>query len=98
MARLTLLLDRLEWARYGPRDVLLDGAHNPHAAAALRTYVDDALMDGSRRRVRWFIGAMAKKDVEGIVAAVVKEGDVVCAVPVVSCPVWHTCAEPERIA
>jgi hypothetical protein len=41
---------------------------------------------------------MGKKDVEGIVAALIKSGDTVSAVPVVSCPSFHTCADPQRIA
>jgi len=33
---------RLEWTKYYDTDVLLDGAHNPHAAKALRSYLDEA--------------------------------------------------------
>lgn len=73
---------------------VIDGAHNPQAARALRQYVEECLPG---QRVQWIIGAMSKKDVEGIVTELVRPTDSVRAVPVVGIPVWHTCAELGRI-
>jgi dihydrofolate synthase/folylpolyglutamate synthase len=62
---------RLELLEVEGRDVLLDGAHNPAGAATLAQALDD-LRPFLRPGVEPFtivMGAMADKDVEGIVAA-----------------------------
>ena len=53
----------------GPRDVLLDGAHNPAGAAVLATALDDLAPHLAPGPLTLVIGAMADKDVRGIVHA-----------------------------
>ena len=71
------------------REVLLDGAHNPAGAAALAQALDDLrpfLAGGSERRpppITLIIGAMADKDVAGVVsalagAAALAGADIIC--------------------
>lgn len=69
---------RLELVRVGDRDVLLDGAHNPAGAATLAEAIDDlrpfltaaaTLRGDASAPVTLIVGAMADKDVDGIVAA-----------------------------
>ncbi len=60
---------RLELLGVGGRDVLLDGAHNPAGAAALAQALDDLRPHLSPGSVTLVMGAMADKDVAGIVAA-----------------------------
>ena len=65
---------RLELLRIGGRDVLLDGAHNPAGAAALAVALDDLrpfLIDGP---LTFITASMADKDVDGVVAALVRTG------------------------
>ncbi len=52
---------------------VVDGAHNPEAAVSLRAYLDSCLAAANSTRVHWIIGAMQKKDVEGIVNALVRK-------------------------
>jgi dihydrofolate synthase / folylpolyglutamate synthase len=66
---------RLELFTIQGRDVLLDGAHNPAGAATLAEALDDLrpfLVGGADRTppaLTLVMGAMADKDVDGIVAA-----------------------------
>ena len=64
---------RLELVRAGGRDVLLDGAHNPAGAAALAEAVGDLRPFLEAGRVTLVLGAMADKDVDGIIAALARE-------------------------
>jgi dihydrofolate synthase/folylpolyglutamate synthase len=57
---------RLEMASDDP-PILIDGAHNPHAAAALSRYLEQALSRGYRRIIL-VAGVMADKDIDGILA------------------------------
>lgn len=89
---------RLELIELGPatpeqpgpaREVLLDGAHNPAGAAVLAQALDDLrpfLAGGAERRpppITLIIGAMADKDVAGVVrafdgAAALAGADIIC--------------------
>ena len=63
---------RLELLRVRGHDVLLDGAHNPAGAAALAVALDDLrpfLDDGP---VTLLTASMADKDVDGVIAALVR--------------------------
>ncbi len=68
---------RLELIRAGDRDVLLDGAHNPAAAAVLATALDDlrpTLTGGeapTRPPLTLLVAIMADKDVDGVITALV---------------------------
>lgn len=55
---------RLEMIKENP-PVLIDGAHNPHAAAALSSYLR-GLLGAKYRRIIMVLGVMADKDLEGI--------------------------------
>jgi dihydrofolate synthase / folylpolyglutamate synthase len=73
---------RLELLRVDARDVLLDGAHNPAGAATLAQALDDLrpfLTGGDRRQPpapTLIIGAMADKDVDGIIRALATSASV----------------------
>ncbi|HEX5240687.1 MAG TPA: cyanophycin synthetase, partial [Candidatus Limnocylindrales bacterium] len=64
---------RLELLEVGGRDVLLDGAHNPAGAATLATAIEDLRPHlrpgGAAAEPTLVLGAMADKDVDGILAA-----------------------------
>ena len=68
-------LELIEVDRGGSREVLLDGAHNPAGAAVLAQALDDLrplLAGGADRRpppLTLVMGAMADKDVAGVVRA-----------------------------
>jgi len=64
---------RLELVRAGGHDVLLDGAHNPAGAAALAEAVGDLRPFLEAGRVTLVLGAMADKDVDGIIAGLARE-------------------------
>ena len=53
--------------------MLLDGAHNPAGAAALAEALDDLRPFLEAGRVTLVLGAMADKDVDGIIAALARE-------------------------
>ena len=73
---------RLQRLRHGATEVLLDVAHNPHAARALAERLDDA--DGPQGLL---FGAFADKDVVGVVAPIVDRlGDRLEAVTLVDTP------------
>jgi dihydrofolate synthase/folylpolyglutamate synthase len=61
---------RLELLSLGPDapDVLLDGAHNPHGAAALGAALDELRPELSPGRPTLLIGVVREKDLAGLVA------------------------------
>ncbi len=61
-----------------PREVLLDGAHNPAGAAALAQALDDLRphLAGATMPLTLVWASMADKDVAGVVAAVARSGAV----------------------
>ncbi len=62
--------------------IVLDGAHNPLGAAALRTALERVLGD---RPIQWVLGMMIDKDIDGILSALVGgrpgDGITVCPTP-----------------
>ncbi|MBD2576149.1 folylpolyglutamate synthase/dihydrofolate synthase family protein [Oscillatoria sp. FACHB-1406] len=70
-------LGRLQWTRWQGRSILLDGAHNPAAAIALRQYVNT--LDSP---VTWVMGILSTKDRADIFAALLRPGDRLYLVPV----------------
>ncbi|KAL1917990.1 uncharacterized protein VTP21DRAFT_3256 [Calcarisporiella thermophila] len=92
---------RLDWVcsdKFGK--VLVDGAHNPAAAMALREFVDQELVRmGKKGGVKWIVGATQGKDVNELLQLLVREGDSLCAVGF-SQPEgmpWIQCVSPEDI-
>lgn len=67
---------RLELVRRGP-DVILDGAHNPDGAAALRAALDKYYPG---KRVRFVFGMMGDKDMRGVIRTLIRAEDEVYAV------------------
>ena len=68
----------------GRLPVLLDGAHNPAAASALRAYVDGELGCGARHGgapLVWVIAISQGKDVAGLLRLLLREGDSAIFVP-----------------
>ena len=71
---------RLQQTTWKNQTILIDGAHNPAAAIALREYVDN--LNGSQTPINWVIGILATKDCDDILKALLKKGDRLYLVPV----------------
>ncbi len=99
---------RVQWLEYQGQKLLIDGAHNPAAAIALRCYVDSWLegSDPSAKRgdyggdrvatqpVNWVMGILSTKDHVNIFRALLRPGDRLSLVPVPD----HSSADPARLA
>ncbi len=99
---------RLQWVTWqnpqgSPLPLLIDGAHNPAAAAMLRKYVDTCLTPGSGGHrqsdldapsVVWLMGMLATKDHQDVLAALLRPGDSLHLVPVPG----HGSAAPAALA
>ncbi|MEG4808671.1 folylpolyglutamate synthase/dihydrofolate synthase family protein [Microcoleus sp. F8-D3] len=70
---------RLQQTTWKNRTILIDGAHNPAAAIALREYVDNL---NTSQPINWVIGILATKDCDDILKALLKKGDRLYLVPV----------------
>jgi dihydrofolate synthase/folylpolyglutamate synthase len=68
---------RIEWVTWQNRQILVDGAHNPPAAAVLRQYVDT--LD---RPIAWVLGMMGTKDRTNVLKTLLRPQDTVYCVPV----------------
>lgn len=71
---------RLQQTTWKNRHILIDGAHNPAAAIALREYVDR--LNNHPSPINWVIGILATKDCDDILKALLKKGDRLYLVPV----------------
>ncbi|MEP6516968.1 bifunctional folylpolyglutamate synthase/dihydrofolate synthase [Microcoleus vaginatus] len=71
---------RLQQTTWKNRNILIDGAHNPAAAIALREYVDR--LNNHPSAINWVIGILATKDCDDILKALLKKGDRLYLVPV----------------
>ena len=80
---------RLQWTSWNSHPLLIDGAHNPAAAIALRQYVDTL-----NKPAIWIMGMLSTKDHEDIFEALLKPHDELHLVPVPD----HSSAEPEELA
>lgn len=80
---------RLQWTTWKNRLLLIDGAHNPAAAVALRQYVDT-----QQTPVTWVMGILSTKDHADIFSALLRPGDQLYLVPVPD----HSSADPEDLA
>jgi dihydrofolate synthase / folylpolyglutamate synthase len=70
---------RLQQTTWKNQTILIDGAHNPAAAIALREYVDNL---SNYQPINWVIGIIATKDCDDILTALLKKGDRLYIVPV----------------
>jgi len=86
--KLTSWFGRLQWVKWRDRDLLLDGAHNPAAAQALRQYVD-----GLSQPVTWMMGILATKEQEKILNILLRPEDILYTVPVPD----HKTTPPEEL-
>ena len=85
----TRWLGRLQWTTWKNRPLLIDGAHNPAAAIALRQYVDTL-----KKPVIWVMGMLSTKDHEDIFEVLLKPEDQLHLVPVPE----HSSAAPQELA
>lgn len=77
---------RLQWYDWQGQDILIDGAHNPAGAKALRAYLDEYLNSGLEKAtsapIHWVIGMIANKDHADVFRALLRPGDRLYLVPV----------------
>jgi dihydrofolate synthase/folylpolyglutamate synthase len=90
---------RLQWVSWHDRPILIDGAHNPEGAIALRQFVDQWQIANSKANsnfqpVHWVMGMMAKKDHADIFQALLRSGDRLFLVPIPD----PSAAAPEQLA
>lgn len=80
---------RLQWTTWRNYRLLIDGAHNPAAAQALRQYVDTL-----ETSIIWVMGMLSTKDHADIFKALLRPTDQLYLVPVPD----HSSAEPAQLA
>lgn len=81
---------RLQWTTWSDRQILIDGAHNPAAAHALRSFVDTL----GNKPISWVIGMLSTKDHADIFKALLRPNDQLYLVPVPD----HSSADPAHLA
>jgi dihydrofolate synthase / folylpolyglutamate synthase len=80
---------RIEWMTWQGHELLIDGAHNPAAAIALRSYVDTI-----DRPIAWTMGMLSTKEHPAIFKALLRPEDRLDLVPVPG----HSTANPADLA
>ncbi len=80
---------RLQWTSWQNHRLLIDGAHNPAAAQALRQYVNSL-----NTSVTWVMGILSTKDHADIFKALLQPADRLYLVPVPD----HSSADPKALA
>jgi len=83
-------LGRLQWTTWQGHKILIDGAHNPAAAQALRQYIDTL----GKQPICWVMGMLSTKDHSDIFRALLRSPDELHLVPVPD----HSTADPEILA
>lgn len=83
---------RLERRTWCGRPLLLDGAHNPPGAAALRRELDR--MEGSPGGMerRWLLAMQCSKDAPALLDALLAPGDAAAIVALADLPCWSVAA------
>lgn len=102
----TIWPGRLQWTTYSHHPLLIDGAHNPAAAQALRQYVDSLdnsiaqKQDNVNKKnsspalsITWVMGILSTKDHADIFQALLRPNDRLYLVPVPD----HSSADPEEL-
>ena len=85
----TSWLGRLQWMEWKNLSLLVDGAHNPAAATALRNYIDT-----QAKSVIWVMGMLSTKDHQDIFTALLRPQDELHLVPVPD----RSTADPQELA
>lgn len=85
----TRWLGRLQWTTWKDFSILIDGAHNPAAAQALRQYVDTL-----EKPVTWVMGILSTKEHSEIFRALLRPEEHLYLVPVPD----HSTANPAELA
>ncbi|WP_310413644.1 folylpolyglutamate synthase/dihydrofolate synthase family protein [Chamaesiphon sp. OTE_8_metabat_110] len=80
---------RIQWTTWQGHKLLIDGAHNPAAAIALRQYVDTL-----NTPISWVMGMLSTKAHPEIFQALLRAGDRLYLVPVPG----HSTADPAALA
>jgi dihydrofolate synthase / folylpolyglutamate synthase len=80
---------RIQWTTWRDHQLLIDGAHNPAAAIALRQYVDTLSTP-----ISWVMGMLSTKSHLEIFQALLRPGDRLYLVPVPD----HSSADPTELA
>lgn len=86
----TSWLGRLQWRTWQNHRLLIDGAHNPAAAQALRQYVDTL----EAKAITWVMGMLSTKEHADIFTALLRPADRLYLVPVPD----HSSADPAELA
>jgi dihydrofolate synthase/folylpolyglutamate synthase len=79
---------RLEHRHFQGFPLLLDGAHNPPGALALRDELDRLEAGGGSGPRRWLLGIQSTKEAPLLLDALLRQGDLVALVPVPDLPSW----------
>ncbi|NJO26167.1 MAG: bifunctional folylpolyglutamate synthase/dihydrofolate synthase [Richelia sp. RM2_1_2] len=92
----TKWLGRMQWTTWNNHKLLLDGAHNPAAASALRNYVDTLVtqLNQSQVSVTWVMGMLSTKEHDEIFKTLLRANDELHLVPVPD----HSSAVPSELA
>jgi dihydrofolate synthase / folylpolyglutamate synthase len=85
----TQWLGRIQWTTWHEDKLLIDGAHNPAAAIALRQYIDTL-----NTPISWVMGMLSTKSHREIFQALLRPGDRLDLVPVPD----HSSADPIELA
>ena len=85
----TRWLGRIQWMTWHGHKLLIDGAHNPAAAVALRQYVDTL-----NTPISWVMGMLSTKSHREIFEALLRPGDRLYLLPVPG----HSSADPIELA
>lgn len=81
---------RMQWVSWKNHKLLIDGAHNPAAAQALRDYVDSLHTPG----LTWVMGMLSTKEHRDIFQALLRSHNQLYLVPVPD----HSSADPRELA
>ncbi|MGD1910301.1 MAG: bifunctional folylpolyglutamate synthase/dihydrofolate synthase [Rivularia sp. (in: cyanobacteria)] len=92
----TKWLGRMQWTTWNNHKLLLDGAHNPAAAKALRNYVDTLLAQShqSQVSVTWVMGMLSTKEHDVIFQNLLRANDRLHLLPVPN----HSSADEHELA
>lgn len=92
----TQWLGRMQWTTWNGRKLLLDGAHNPAAAEALRNYVDTLVdvEDRTQVGVTWVMGMLSTKEHDRVFQSLLRANDQLHLIPVPD----HSSADEQELA